>query len=66
VATNIIQKNITLMLVGSVLVAATMVASGAFDGYGSAGTARWINKDGNVVKGNAIVVVDIVVIELDS
>ena len=54
------------MLVGSVIAAATMVASGAFDGYGSAGTARWINKDGNVVKGNAIVVVDIVVIELDS
>ena len=63
VGTNIIQENMTLMPAGNVSAVGTMVAT-LFDGYGSAGTAHWINKDGNVVKENAIVVVDTVVNEI--
>ena len=49
----------------NVLIAATTVAMPS-DGYGSADTAHWINKVGNVVKGNAIVVVDTVVNEFNT
>ena len=64
VGTNTIQENVTLMPAGNVLVAETMVAT-PFDGYGSAGTAHWINKVGNVVRGNAIVVAGTVVNEFN-
>ena len=62
---NIIQKIMTGGRTKNVLIAATTVPMPS-DGYGSADTAHWINKVGNVVKGNAIVVADTVVNEFNT